>query len=216
MASAPFMDPAMWDLEKLAASWRKAVPFPHVVIEPVLRPETFGRLRSAFLAESFSPAQSDIYSFRQSSVPVSQSLLRTFRRHLSTSAVLGALGHITGKSLSRVDMRGYVYGPGDYLLPHSDAPAALARQVAYAYYVGEVGLRGGGLEFFDCELARRGAPVVRQSSRLVAPHPNRMVLFGVSPLTIHQVREVLSGFRLSLTGWFYSQSVGDPRVRLTR
>ncbi len=32
---------------------------------------------------------------------------------------------------------------------------------------------------------------------------NRLVVFDVSDVSLHQVREVLAGLRISLAGWFY-------------
>jgi Rps23 Pro-64 3,4-dihydroxylase Tpa1-like proline 4-hydroxylase len=48
-----------------------------------------------------------------------------------------------------------------------------------------------------------GDLVRTESARLVEPHGNRLVVFDVSDASLHQVREVTGGLRISLAGWFY-------------
>ena len=45
--------------------------------------------------------------------------------------------------------------------------------------------------------------VTTDSAKLVEPRANRLVVFEVGDLSLHQVREVMSGLRISLAGWFY-------------
>jgi len=42
-----------------------------------------------------------------------------------------------------------------------------------------------------------------ESARVIEPRANRLVVFDVSDGSLHQVREVVSGLRISLAGWFY-------------
>ena len=46
--------------------------------------------------------------------------------------------------------------------------------------------------------------VSTESARLIEPRGNRLVVFDVSDVSLHQVREVLGGLRISLAGWFYA------------
>jgi Rps23 Pro-64 3,4-dihydroxylase Tpa1-like proline 4-hydroxylase len=67
--------------------------------------------------------------------------------------------------------------------------------LAFAYYLPTPAPpEGGELELF------RGF----ESARVIEPRPNRLVVFDVGDGTLHQVREVLAGLRLSLAGWFYA------------
>ena len=61
---------------------------------------------------------------------------------------------------------------------------------------------GGELELFACH-AERDELVSTESARLIEPAANRLVVFEVSVRSLHQVREVLAGLRISLAGWFY-------------
>ena len=109
-------------------------------------------------------------------------------------ALAPPLGRITGEGVSRVDMRAYAYRPGHYLLPHSDHQTGMGRKLAYVYYVpSPEPPTGGELELF------RG----NESAKLVEPRGNRLIVFDVSDGSLHQVREVMSGLRISLAGWFY-------------
>ena len=101
-------------------------------------------------------------------------------------------------------MRAYAYRPGHYLLPHSDHQDGLARVLAYAYYLpSPEPPRGGELELYRVELANDEATVT-ETARLIEARSNRLVVFDVSTISLHQVREVLGGLRISLAGWFYA------------
>jgi Rps23 Pro-64 3,4-dihydroxylase Tpa1-like proline 4-hydroxylase len=118
-------------------------------------------------------------------------------RELSASfgdALAAPLARITGKPVTRAELCAYAYRPGHYLLPHTDHQDGLARLLAFAYYLPTpTPPDGGELELF-CGLA---------SAKLIEPRANRLVVFDVGDRTLHQVREVLAGLRLSLAGWFY-------------
>jgi Rps23 Pro-64 3,4-dihydroxylase Tpa1-like proline 4-hydroxylase len=100
-------------------------------------------------------------------------------------------------------MRAYAYRVGHYLLPHCDHQDGLGRELAYAYYLPSPEPPSGGeLEMFACR-AEHGELVATDSAELFEPVPNRLIVFEVSSRSLHQVREVLAGLRISLAGWFY-------------
>lgn len=61
---------------------------------------------------------------------------------------------------------------------------------------------GGELELFRCA-TEAGELVETVSARVIGPRANRLVVFEVGDLSLHQVREVTGGLRISLAGWFY-------------
>ena len=63
--------------------------------------------------------------------------------------------------------------------------------------------QGGELELFRCEVDDAGEIVATAPAARIAHRPNRLVLFDVSATSLHQIREVTSGARLSLAGWFH-------------
>ena len=107
------------------------------------------------------------------------------------------------KPTRTADMRAYAYRPGHYLLPHTDHREGLERVFAYAYYLpSPEPCTGGELELFRCTLDGDAISAVA-SGRVIDPRANRLVIFDVGDGSLHQVREVLGGLRLSLAGWFY-------------
>jgi len=176
--------PTLHDEAALAAAWRAAQPFPHVVIDD-FEPAT--PILELLDDEGVTRQDGDIFSFEASGD----------LRELSASfgaALAAPFARITSKPVTRVELRAYAYRPGHYLLPHTDHQDDLARLLAFAYYLPTPEPpEGGELELF------RGL----ESARLIEPRPNRLVVFDVGDGTLHQVREVLAGLRLSLSGWFY-------------
>ncbi len=199
------LDPTVWDAQELAVHYRSAAPFPHVVIDGLLSDEALAQIVGAVSREPHWPNRGEIYDMMGSVEPPLQPELLAFRDALATPTALAVIGAMTGRRLGRVEMRSYVYLPGHYLLPHLDDQRGLERQLAYAFYLPapSVGtLVGGELELFRC---RRGTDdlVDIEAALRIEPRPNRLVLFEVSPISLHQVCEVTQGARLSLAGWFY-------------
>ena len=119
-------------------------------------------------------------------------------------AFAGPLSRVTGKALRRAEMRAYAYREGHYLLPHTDHQADVGRALAFAYYVpSPEPPRGGELELFACTTDDAGAITHVASGTTIEARPNRLVVFDVGDASLHQVREVLEGVRISLSGWFY-------------
>jgi Rps23 Pro-64 3,4-dihydroxylase Tpa1-like proline 4-hydroxylase len=182
------------DEELLATQWSAAQPFPHLIFDNFIADGLMERLDD----EHVDRYEGDLFVF-EASVPggmkdVCGELVET---------LAPALARITGKQISSADMRAYAYRPGHYLLPHSDHQDGLERVLAYAYYVPTPDPpRGGELELFRCGVAN-GEVVSTESELVIEPLAHRLVIFDVSNQSLHQVREVLAGLRLSLAGWFY-------------
>lgn len=192
--------PAFDDLAGLAARWRAANPFPHLIFDD------FAPDPDALLAlleeEPVEPYTADLYAFEASAPEPRSPELRELRAGFA-AALAAPLSRLTGRTLTRVDMRAYAYRPGHYLLPHTDHRDGLGRVLAYAYYLPSPEPPDGGeLELFACT-AEGGELTGARSATVIEPRPNRLVVFEVSDTSLHQVREVLAGLRLSLAGWFY-------------
>lgn len=192
---------AGWNLDQLAASYRAARPFPHVVIDDLVAADALRALCDAVAQEPHWPNRGEIYDFMGSAATVTHPVLRAFHAELGAPATLEAVRAITGRSATRCELRSYVYLAGSYLLPHADSRASLARVVAYAYYLHTAGCEGGELELFECTMDGDELVSARPSIR-ISPRDNRLVMFDVTNGSLHQVCEVLSGARVSLTGWF--------------
>ncbi|MEO6772533.1 MAG: 2OG-Fe(II) oxygenase [Kofleriaceae bacterium] len=188
--------PGPRDDAALAAAWRAATPFPYVVLDDLV---PTGDLMEVLDEEGVARYEADLFAF-EASPPNGLAELRVE----FAAALAPLLSRVTGKQVARADMRAFAYRPGHYLLPHTDHQDGLARVLAYAYYLpSPEPPRGGELELFRCELDA-GELVVTEPATRIEPRPWRLVVFDVSAVSLHQVREVLGGSRISLAGWFYA------------
>ena len=195
-------DVARWDTAALATAWAAAEPFPHVIVDDVFTAATLTALRAALSREPHWPERSEVVDGMASAPAFTQPALRTFAAALSAPASLAAVGAVTGKTVTRAEVRSYVYPPGGYLLPHTDHRGDIGRQVAFAAYVHDDGTCGGGeLELYACTMDGDEITATR-ATVCIPPRANRLVLFDVSARSLHQIREVTSGARIAMAGWF--------------
>ena len=94
------------------------------------------------------------------------------------------------------------YLPGDYFLPHQDwyageKPEMAPRQISFVLFVNAPpAYSGGELVFYIKHKALGqsiGMPLLPESGLLICFRPE----------TVHEVRKVLTGERLTLAGWFH-------------
>jgi Rps23 Pro-64 3,4-dihydroxylase Tpa1-like proline 4-hydroxylase len=195
----------MWRVElgELARLWRTDKPFPHVAIDGVLDDDELARVMAILDDEPVERFTSDLYTF-DATVPEPTTAAFCELRDGFARDLAPVMTAISGKAVTRVDMRAYAYRDGDYLLPHTDHREGLGRALAYAYYLPTPAPpTGGELELYRCWLGDDGELASTEAARSIEPRPNRLVVFEVSETSLHQVREVLGGMRLSLAGWFY-------------
>jgi prolyl 3-hydroxylase /prolyl 3,4-dihydroxylase len=193
-----------WTDERgLAGEWRAARPFPHLVFDDVVGESSLADLLAILDEEPVDTFTSEVYRFDASAPEPRTEALRGLRE--SFAATFGPpLERITGKKLRRADLRAYAYREGHYLLPHSDHQEGVGRALAFAYYVPSPEPPvGGELELFRCETNAKGEIVATESAVVIEPKADRLVVFDVGDLSLHQVREVMSGLRVSLSGWLY-------------
>lgn len=191
----------MWRVDA-AAQWQ-VDPFRYVVFDDVVDAGGLEEIMAILDEEPVSFYTSDIFAFDATAPEPTTAEFRTLREAFA-SELAPIMTALCGKPVSRVDMRAYAYRPGHFLLPHTDHQDGLERVLAYAYYLpSPEPAVGGELELFRCT-SEDGELVTTDSAKLVEPRPNRLVVFEVGDMSLHQVREVMSGLRLSLAGWFYA------------
>jgi hypothetical protein len=196
------LGPRWEDEARLGAAWRSADPFPYLVFDDVLGTDAVSQLLAVLDLEPVETFVSEIYTFDASTPEPRTDGLRRLRGDFCATFA-PPLGRITGKPLRRVDLRAYAYREGHYLLPHSDHQDGVERALAFAYYVPSPDPpTGGELELFRVGV-EDGVVVSTESARVIEPRGDRLVVFDVSDVSLHQVREVLSGLRVSVSGWFY-------------
>jgi hypothetical protein len=197
------LGPGWSDERVLAETWRAAQPFPHLVFDDFVPEAALPALMATLEDEPVERYEGDIFAFEASAPEPATGELRALRDAFAAT-LAPPLSRITAKAVRRADMRAYAYRVGHYLLPHSDHRDDLERALAFAYYLPSPDPPDGGeLELFRCPV-ERGEIVATESALLIAPRPNRLVVFDVSAISLHQVREVLGGLRISLAGWFFA------------
>jgi hypothetical protein len=196
------LGPAWDDVDLLARAGRAAEPFAHLVFDEFVPPAALPALLATLEEEPIERYEGDIFAFEASAAEPATAELRALRDSFG-DLLCPPLSRIAGVRLRRADMRAYAYRVGHYLLPHSDHQHDLGRAVAYAYYLpSPEPPEGGELEMFACRSA--GDELVSTvSAKRIEPRANRLVVFEVGTHSLHQVREVLAGLRISLAGWFY-------------
>lgn len=196
------LDPGRWTDAALPARWSSAQPFPHLVIDDFLDEETLSALRGAVAAEPHFPEQDEIVECMASAAELRHPVLRAFVDRLGGAQERAALHALTGQRTGRLSLRSYVYLEGGYLLPHTDHRPGVDRQVAFVLYLSQSeGWQGGELDLYRCRLEGRRI-VATTVDKTIEPRPNRLVLLQVSERSLHRVREVTAGARISLAGWF--------------
>jgi Rps23 Pro-64 3,4-dihydroxylase Tpa1-like proline 4-hydroxylase len=198
-----WIDFSRWDLPALREAWRAARPFPHLVLDDLLTEEDLVKLRNAVAREPHQANVEHFYETMASGLPMLHPVLNEFAAAVGSDEALAAIREVTGQPVARVEMRSYVYLAGSFLLPHSDYGSNRPRLVAYAYYLlPRETCTGGELDLYECDVDPEEGIVATRLAKTIEPRGNRLVLFEVSPTTLHQVREVTEGGRVSLSGWF--------------
>lgn len=200
--------PRRWLEADAALRFRAAAPFAHVVIDDFVPASVHAELRAAFDDEDAERLQDEIFDVTASASPPVSAALAAFHAALGDRATLDVVSEIASERLVSVETRAYVYAAGQYLLPHADRDDGRRRALAYAFYVDALkdeadrDLEGGELDLYATET--RDAEIVRASVHTtIVPRANRCVLFAVGPTSLHRVREIRAGARLSLAGWFH-------------
>ncbi|XP_072321427.1 prolyl 3-hydroxylase OGFOD1 [Eucyclogobius newberryi] len=186
-------------------------PFPHCIIRNFIGEEDFvDNLQKELMGLNFNEKSNDLYKFKQSDDlkkrnephirAIRSVLFQQFRPWLET--MIGVELETT------VDVSCAKYEYTDVLLCHDDELEG--RRVAFILYLVPPwdSSDGGTLDLYktDCNFQPK------EISKTIVPTRNTLVIFEVSPVSFHQVSEVLSKdkCRLSLSGWFHGPSLERP------
>ncbi|XP_078400122.1 prolyl 3-hydroxylase OGFOD1 isoform X1 [Cetorhinus maximus] len=186
-------------------------PFTHCVISNFIQSQTFLEgLQNELLQLNFHEKSNDLYKFKQSDdlqkkkgyhiSALRKALFEDFRTWLSDIVDI--------KLESTVDLSCAKYEYTDVLLCHDDELEG--RRIAFILYlVPEWRTSDGGtLDLYGAD--EHYQP--QQIAKSLTPSWNTLVFFEVSPVSHHQVSEVLSEgkCRLSVSGWFHGPSLERP------
>ncbi|XP_070562751.1 prolyl 3-hydroxylase OGFOD1-like [Ptychodera flava] len=168
-------------------------------------------LKDELLQLIFYDKSNDLYKFEQSDdLKKSASPHIAALRKLLYVDFLAWLKDVTGIQLSdKVDMTCAKYDYTDVLLCHDDELED--RRIAFILYLVPPWSKddGGSLDLFDVN--ENGQP--RNIVKSLVPQNNNFVFFEVTPVSFHQVAEVLcqDKTRLSVSGWFHGPPVDRPQ-----
>lgn len=177
-------------------------PFPHVVVENFLDEDTLDLVIDALAGLEYSFSESDLFSYWASVklTEIDHPALNILREDLGDKKWRDIVAKAFQVSnLSKIDMAAYVYGLGDFLLPHDDQVEN--RIIAYSLHL-TPDLEendGGSLDLFEANEQGKSRLV-----KSIIPKFNSLNMFEVSATSWHQVSEVLTDIqRLTLTGWYH-------------
>ncbi|XP_060082076.1 prolyl 3-hydroxylase OGFOD1-like [Ylistrum balloti] len=188
-------------------------PFTHCVLPTFIDDEKFlSRLQEELLDLTFAEKNNDLYKFCQSreDLKVVSSPYIGALRDLIYVKFKDWLEKVTNIPLNdTVDMSCAKYEFTDTLLCHDDELEG--RRIAFIYYLVPSSwsdVDGGALDLFAVNENGQPADVVKS----VVPARNSFLFFEVTPVSFHQVAEVLSEdkTRLSVSGWFHGPSINRP------
>ena len=175
----------------------KSKPFPHVVVQDFLDEPTLDLVIDALAGLEYDFKESDLFSYWAS-------LELTDINHPAINILRDDLGDKVSKSfnvkkLSSIDMAAYVYGLGDFLLPHDDQVEG--RIIAYSLHLTPeiTEEMGGALNVFEANDTGKSKLVDS-----IIPEYNSLIMFEVSDYSWHEVSEILMDIqRLTVTGWYH-------------
>ncbi|XP_068115951.1 prolyl 3-hydroxylase OGFOD1 [Hyperolius riggenbachi] len=188
-----------------------SVPFQHCLIHSFIENSEFlDGLKDELLALNFHEKSNDLYKFQQSEdlksrkephiTALRKVLFEDFRQWLS---------EVTNVDLeTTVDISCAQYNYTDILLCHDDELEG--RRFAFILYLVPdwTEADGGTLDLYSTDEKAQPSHIVKS----LIPSWNKLVFFEVSPVSFHQVSEVLSEgkCRLSVSGWFHGTSLERP------
>nr|XP_012379899.1 prolyl 3-hydroxylase OGFOD1 isoform X5 [Dasypus novemcinctus] len=186
-------------------------PFLHCVIPNFIQSQDFLEgLQKELLNLDFHEKNNDLYKFHQSDdlkkrrephiSALRKVLFEDFRTWLSDISKINLE--------STIDMSCAKYEFTDALLCHDDELEG--RRIAFILYLVPPWDRslGGTLDLYTVDEHFQPKQIVKS----LVPSWNTLVFFEVSPVSFHQVSEVLSEekSRLSISGWFHGPSLTRP------
>ena len=180
----------------------KSRPFSHVVVKNFLDPPTLDLVIDALAGLEYDFKESDLFSYWASVelTDINHPVINILRDDLGGEIWRKKVAEsFKVKQLSSIDMAAYVYGLGDFLLPHDDQVEG--RIIAYSLYLTpEITEKmGGALNIFKANDAGESKLVDS-----IIPEYNSLIMFVVSDSSWHQVSEVMQDIqRLTVTGWYH-------------
>ena len=178
-------------------------PFPHVIVRDFLDTATLDLVIDALAGLEYEFDESDLFSYLSFGLTdIDHPVINILRDDLGDNFWRKKVAEKFGvKSLSKIDMGAYVYGLGDFLLPHDDQVEG--RIIAYSLHLTDIEITdkmGGALHIYEADKSGKSTLV-----KSIIPEYNSLIMFEVSNHSWHQVGEILEDIqRLTVTGWYHA------------
>eukprot|EP00158_Paraphelidium_tribonemae_P006947 Partr_v1_DN28048_c2_g2_i1_m56694 putative 2-oxoglutarate and iron-dependent oxygenase domain containing 1 len=218
--SDAFASNISFELEKVEVVSQTAA-FPVGRIHSFFDDVTLNCVKSEISELPFTRKNGDLYSFWQTSdiKATKAPAILNLKTTLSSPEFISFLSSMTGIELDAhrsPDIAAQRYDLGDHLLCHDDdvMEGDAIRRIAFIIYLVDENwceADGGALEIFSSSVDR---PFPGKVVQRILPSWNTLVFFEVSPISFHQVQEVLAidKHRLSLTGWYYGRTDNPLKI----
>ncbi|RZD34929.1 MAG: hypothetical protein CXT75_08895 [Methanobacteriota archaeon] len=178
-------------------------PFPHVIVRDFLDMATLDLVIDALAGLEYEFNESDLFSYLSFGLTdIDHPVINILRDDLGDEFWRRKVAEkFSVKPISKIDMGAYVYGLGDFLLPHDDQVEG--RIIAYSLHLTDIGITekmGGALHIYEAD--KLGKSTLVES---LIPEYNSLIMFEVSNHSWHQVGEILDDIqRLTVTGWYHA------------
>ncbi len=187
-------------IKRLRLVFHSQRPFSFIELKGFFKQDIARRVLEQLSKEPFYSKEADLFKMMQTNDLVSSKnvFLQKFRSFLKSRDFLKYIQQISDTKLNGgIDSNGSLYQSTDYLLCHDDR--LQGRKVAFFYYLTNMKKSDGGrLQFFSSK-NKKPIRVVKS----IIPKFNTFAFFIVSDRSFHQVEEVQSNKRLTLSGWFH-------------
>ena len=180
----------------------KEFPYPHVIVKDFLDESTLDLVIDALAGLEYDFKESDLFSYWASIelTDIDHPAINILRDDLGDELWRKKVAEaFSSKPLSSIDMAAYVYGLGDFLLPHDDQVEE--RIIAYSLHLTPEITEdmGGSLQIFNADENNNS-----KIADSIIPEYNSLIMFEVSKHSWHQVGEILQDIqRLTVTGWYH-------------
>ena len=178
-------------------------PFPHVIVRDFLDTSTLDLVIDALAGLEYEFDESDLFSYLSFGLTdIDHPVINILRDDLGDDFWRKKVAEkFSVKPISKIDMGAYVYGLGDFLLPHDDQVEG--RIIAYSLHLTDIKITekmGGALHIYEAD--KSGKSTLVES---IIPEYNSLIMFEVSNHSWHQVGEILDDIqRLTVTGWYHA------------
>jgi prolyl 3-hydroxylase /prolyl 3,4-dihydroxylase len=185
--------------KELGLEYKNNVPFEHIQLLELIKEDKLEELELALEEEEFFEKDGDLFSLSQTNDLESSDnkIIKEFIQLLNSVEFRDLIKKITGVKTTpgKLSLFGAIYGPGDYLLCHDDKLDN--RKLAFIIYLSTLNKNEGGELALYTDKNSRPEKEVKTYSVV----KNSCVIFTVSDISWHEVKEVKDSYRVSIGGW---------------